>query len=93
MEPDQVYEHLENLAEQLGISIRYDDLCDPELTPTSGLCRVKGRHLYIMDRSAALSEKIRLLSKCLSRMELDGLYVAPAIRTMLKGAEEACNGK
>lgn len=93
MQPDQVYEHLENLAEQLGISIRYDDLCDPELTPTSGLCKVKGRHLYIMDRSAALCEKIRLLSQCLSRMELDGLYVVPAIRALLKEAEEAGDGK
>jgi hypothetical protein len=93
MESELVYQHLENLAEQVGISIRYDVLCDPEVGATSGLCKVKGRHLYIMDKSAGLSERIRLLSQCLSRMELDGLYVVPAIRILLKEAEGAGDGK
>jgi hypothetical protein len=93
MEPELVYQHLENLAEQVGISIRYDVLCDPEVGATSGLCKLQGRHLYIMDKSAGLSERIRLLSQCLSRMELDGLYVVPAIRILLKEAEGAGDGK
>ena len=84
MDPDLVYEHLENLAEQLGISIVYDDLGDSEVGAASGLCKVKGRNLLIMDRSTDLTERIKVLSGCLGRMELDRVYVMPAIRKLLK---------
>jgi hypothetical protein len=47
---------------------------------------VKGRYLYIMDSSTTLSERIRLLSSCLSRMDLEGRYVLPAIRKLLESA-------
>ena len=87
MEPEKTYQYLENLAEQLGISIRYEDLSDQEVPARSGLCTVKGRHLYIMDRSKSASEKIRLLTQCLCRMDLDGIYVLPAVRELL---DEAC---
>jgi len=84
MEADRLYQQLENLAEQLGISIQYDDLSRSGPPATSGLCVVKGKKLYIMDRSQSLSEKIRLLSECLSQMDLNGVYVLPAIRKLLE---------
>ena len=93
MESEKTYQHLEDLAEQLGISIRYDDLSDPELPTTSGLCKVQGRHLYIMDRSKSLSEKIRLLSQCLCRMDLDGVYILPAIRELLNAARRTTHAE
>jgi hypothetical protein len=99
MQPDQLYEHLENLARQLGILIRYDNLRDSDAPARSGLCMVKGRHLYIMDTSTTLSERIRLLSSCLSRMDFEGRYVLPAIRELLEearrggGGDEGCTGE
>ena len=99
MQPHQLYEHLENLAGQLGILIRYDNLRDSDAPVRSGLCVVKGRHLYIMDTSTTLSERIRLLSSCLSRMDFEGRYVLPAIRELLEearqggaGPDEGCAG-
>ncbi len=86
MEPEKTYQHLEDLAQQLGISIRYEDLYDPEVPATSGLCKVRGRHFYIMDRSKSLPDKIRLLSQCLCRMDLDSVYLLPAIRELLNAA-------
>ncbi|MBW1675123.1 MAG: hypothetical protein JRF30_02495 [Deltaproteobacteria bacterium] len=86
MEPEKTYQHLEDLAQQLGISIRYEDLYDPEVPATSGLCKVRGRHFYIMDRSKSLPYKIRLLSQCLCRMDLDSVYLLPAIRELLNAA-------
>ncbi|MCK4487697.1 MAG: hypothetical protein KAU38_13180 [Desulfobacterales bacterium] len=86
MEPEKTYQHLEDLAQQLGISIRYEDLYDPEVPATSGLCKVRGRHFYIMDRSKSLPDKIRLLSQSLCRMDLDSVYLLPAIRELLNAA-------
>jgi hypothetical protein len=82
--PEHLYEQLENLAKQLGISIRYEDLGDPETPATSGLCKVKGRYFYIMDKSKDLSERIRLLTQCLCRMDFEGVYVLPGIRRLLE---------
>lgn len=97
MQPHRVYEHLENLAGQLGIFIRYENLSNSDAPARSGLCMVKGRHLYIMDSSTTLSERIRLLSSCLSRMDLEGRYLLPAIRKLLESARgrepnHGCNG-
>ena len=86
MEPENIYQCLEGLAEQLGISIRYQDLYDQELHARSGLCTLRGRHVYIMDRSTSLSDRIRLLSQCLCRMDLEGVYVLPAVRELLDAA-------
>jgi hypothetical protein len=93
MEPEKTYQYLEDLAEQLGISVQYDDFSDPEVPPTSGLCKVRGHRLYIMDRSKSLSEKIRLLSQCLSCMDLDGIYVLPAIRELLNPTPSSTKGE
>jgi hypothetical protein len=88
MQPHQLYEHLENLAAKLGILIRYENLRDSDAPARSGLCMVKGRHLYIMDRSTTLPERIKLLSSCLSRMDFEGRYVLPAVRKLLEEARQ-----
>lgn len=93
MEPEKTYQHLENLAEQLDISIRYENLAGSGLTAKSGLCRIKGRYFYIMDSSKSVFEKVRLLSRCLSEMDLEGVYVVPAIRKILEAARESRKGE
>ena len=89
---EQLYERLENLAQQLGISIRYENLSASTIRVRSGLCKVKGRSLYIMDSSKALGEKIRLLKECLSQMDLEGVYVLPAVRRFLEGGDQEGTG-
>ena len=93
MQPEETYQHLENLAEKFGISVRYEDLYDPEVPMTSGLCKVAGRHFYIMDTSKSLPEKIRLLAQCLCRMDLDSVYLLPAIRDLLNAARSSLDPK
>jgi len=41
-----------------------------------------------MDTSAALPERIRLLSVCLSGMDFEGRYVLPVVRELLEEARE-----
>ncbi|MCK4389843.1 MAG: hypothetical protein KAV83_06365 [Desulfobacterales bacterium] len=84
MEPEKTYEYLEDMAEKLGISIRYENLADSVFAATSGLCKIKGRYFYLMDSSTHLTERIRLLSQCLSKMDLEGIYVVPALRQVLE---------
>jgi len=84
MKTEVLYQHLEDLLERVGISIVYDDLCDGQGRAASGLCRVKGRRVYIMDRAKDLPERISLLKQCLSEVDLDEVYVLPALREFLE---------
>ncbi|MBW2173737.1 MAG: hypothetical protein JRF64_03680 [Deltaproteobacteria bacterium] len=84
MDLEKTYQCLAELAEKLGISLRYEDLSSSDVTPNGGLCRVKGRYLFIMDTSKDLTQRIRALSQCLARMNLDGIYVIPAVRALLE---------
>jgi hypothetical protein len=83
VEPEKAYQCLEEIAEKLGISIRYEDLSSPEFTARSGLCRIKGRYFYIIDTSKGLAQRVEALSECLSQMDLEGIYIVPALRTLL----------
>ncbi|MDY6986552.1 MAG: hypothetical protein SWQ30_00690 [Thermodesulfobacteriota bacterium] len=92
MKPELLYQHLENLLEQLDITIVYDNLSDAEGKASSGLCRVKGRHVYMMDKGKALTERIRLLRECLCQVDIDKVYVLPAVREFLEKGGGMSNG-
>jgi len=85
---EKTYQCLEELAEKLSISIRYEDLSSSEFTPSGGLCRIKGRYFFIMDTSKDLTQRIGALSQCLAEMNLDGIYVMPAVRALLEPSDK-----
>lgn len=84
MESETIYEHLESIAERIGISIRCEDLSISGFPTKSGLCKIKGKTTYIMDASHTVHQKIALLAECLRQMDLEGVYVVPALRSLLK---------
>ena len=85
MDPEKIYEHLEEIAAKAGISIRYEALTGSQYGVRSGLCRIKGKNIYIMDTSQDIPERIAALSKCLAGIDLEGIYVVPAVRELLEG--------
>jgi len=78
---------LEELADRLGIPIRYEIIKD-ELTGPGGLCRVNGEFILIIDSTAAAKEKIQIMTEALRRFDLDGIYVRPALRELLEEYEK-----
>jgi hypothetical protein len=88
MNPDQAYEQLEQLANQLGITIRHENLSRGEVRAASGLCTLRGQHYYFMDTAKPLKERISLLADCLAQMDLEGVYIRPALRRFLGGRWE-----
>jgi hypothetical protein len=86
MEPEKIYQHLEEIAERLGISIRYEDLSLSGFPTKSGLCTIKGKPVYMMDASHTVHRRIDLLAECLRSMDLEGIYVVPALRSLLSSA-------
>ncbi len=87
MEETALLEHLEALAESLGVRVRYDILPEEVGFASGGLCRLKGRHVVIINKKASGAEKIRTLSRALRRFDLDAIYLKPAVRELLEGKE------
>ena len=60
-----------------------DDLRITGIKVRSGLCKVKGEYVFIMDKHKPLRKKTKLLAQCLGRMAHEDIYVVPAVRELL----------
>jgi len=74
---------LENLADQLGIRVRYEDLTDEEVSIQSGGCKVLGKTLILIEKARPPREQARILARELSRCNLEDLYLLPRVREFL----------
>jgi len=82
--PDlSLLQHLEGIARQLEIEIRYESLFDDEVSVHSGGCQVRGRHLILIDSCRSPFERARVLARELAKFELEDLYILPRIREFI----------
>jgi hypothetical protein len=84
MKPEELYQHLKDLAEKLGISVREQNLRHSGLRVRSGFCRVKGRPVYIMSKHLSVQSKNEKLAGCLNHFPHDEIYLVPAVREFLQ---------
>lgn len=77
-------QELESLAAQLGVELRYE-----ELESSGGLCRYGGKLCLIASRHLSLPGRIRLLSRELGRLPLEGVFLRPSVRELLEKGPEA----
>lgn len=76
-------QHLENIAGQLEIEVRYESLSDEEISIHSGGCRLLGRSLIIIDALLSPEGRARVLARELSKYDLEDLYILPRIRDFI----------
>jgi hypothetical protein len=93
MKPEQIYQELKDLAEKLEITVSEQNLRTAGLKVKSGLCKVKGKNLFIMDKHKSIHKKIDTLASQLAIFPHEDLYLMPAIREILekKGIQTAKN--
>jgi len=72
----------ERLAERLGIRVRYTS------GGPSGICTVKGERELFIDRELGPSERVALFVREFRGIDLEGVFVVPLIRKLLKRGEE-----
>ena len=87
MKPEQIYQDLKNLAEKLNVTVSEQNLRKPGVKVQSGLCKVKGKNIFIMDKHESINQKNILLASCLSDMHHEDIYVLPAVRKLLTKKE------
>ncbi len=83
MKSEALYQELIALAEKLQIQVSEQNLRNTGIKVQSGLCKLKGQNVFIMDKHKPLRKKAKILARCLSRMEHEEIYVVPAVRELL----------
>ena len=84
MKPDNIYQELKDLAEKLNITVAEQNLRKTGIHVNSGLCVVKGRKMFIMDKHESIHNKIEILATCLGDMQTEDIYMVPAIRELIQ---------
>ena len=83
MKPEQLYQHLKDLAEKFDISVSEANFRKVGIHIQSGFCTVNGKKRFIMDKHARIHEKIDMLAAFLATLPHETCYVIPAVREVL----------
>ncbi|MFH1673104.1 MAG: hypothetical protein ABIF87_06735 [Pseudomonadota bacterium] len=84
MEPERIYSELRSVAEKLGVVVSERNLKTTNPPTKSGICKTGGRYIVVIDKTEPFDGRIELLAACLNRMNLDNVYLTPAIRNILE---------
>ncbi len=80
---------LEELAERIGITVRYESMNGENSPGSGGLCRLKGEYILFIHSRATRREKIRVVTRALRQFDLKGIYLRPLLRELLDESEES----
>jgi hypothetical protein len=80
-------EHLEEIALRLGIELRYENLGQAGVRSDGGYCKLAGKPMIIINRRDSQRRKISILARSLNKLNLDGIFIPPAIRKLLESQE------
>jgi len=80
---DRLYQELKDLAEKLEIEVTEQNFRATGVNAVSGLCKVKGKALFLIDKHKSLQKKIQILSEFLATRPCGEIYMLPAVREHL----------
>ncbi len=83
MKPEKTYQDLKELAEKLGVTVSEQNLRSTGIKVKSGLCKVKGKNIFIIDKNISFQDKNEILASCLSKMPHEDIFIVPALREYL----------
>jgi Zn-dependent peptidase ImmA (M78 family) len=85
MDDRSLIDLLEELAEKLGVKIRYEAIRQDEdaVHVAGGLCLLRGEYVLIVNSRDTAKERIHTLAKALKHFDLDQVYLRPALRELL----------
>ena len=84
MKPEEMYQHLKELAERLNITVSIQNLRKSGVNAQSGFCIVKKQKFFILDKQKSFFEKNTLMATFLSNEIKDDIYIMPAVREFIQ---------
>lgn len=83
MNDSDVLSKLEDLADRLGVKLRYENLARGPIRANGGYCRLEDNHMILIDKNDSKRRKIKLLARSLRRFDLETVFVPPALRRII----------
>ena len=77
--------HLEELAHNLGVEVRYEPMEGDNTFSSGGMCRIRDKQVIIVNQRAATGDKLKTLVKALKSFDLTQIYLRPVLRDLLEG--------
>jgi hypothetical protein len=74
---------LEELAQRLGIKVRYETIKGSGMASLGGLVVLKGERVIIVNAKAKPKDKIQTLVRVLKQFNLEEIYIRPALRKLI----------
>ena len=78
MKIQSILQGFENLIENLSIDLRYE-----KGDFAGGLCRMPNKNVLIINSKLPVENKIKLIASELKMMELNHIYIRPALREII----------
>jgi len=89
MSSEELRRQLEEVARKLGIQVRFEVFERGPGRRGGGLCKVRGETRIVVDAGAPVLEQIAILEGALRKVDLEGVYVPPAVRARIEGGKRA----
>jgi hypothetical protein len=83
MKSDKLFQELLNITEKLNVTVKEQNLRKSGINIKSGLCKIKGKDFFILDKHLAINKKIELLADFINKQDLDDIYIVPMVRDYL----------
>lgn len=88
MDPELLWSLLRELARQLGVRVRLEALeGGDDYASRGGLCRLGANLVAFVDRRQDARGRSRQLGLALKGLDLDAVYLKPALRQFLAGLD------
>ncbi len=84
MKSAEKYRELVSVAQRLGITVREESFKTTGINAKSGLCRIHGNPVFIMDKRLKTTEKIKILAGCLKEFSIENIYIVPEVRRLIQ---------
>jgi hypothetical protein len=78
MDDDTICHHLEQLAEHLQVTVRYEPSAGK-----AGYCVLNGEPTIFIDQRLTLKQRAAALARMLCRFECEDVFLPPVVRSMI----------
>jgi len=83
MKAEQLYTHLKELSDKLGVTVEEHSFRQTGIKAKSGRCKVKDEQKFIVNKHLSLHQRNKQLIAYLKKMPYEDIYVLPVIREYL----------
>jgi hypothetical protein len=77
----RLFDELVDAARKVGIDVRVEAFGSSRAR--GGLCVLRGKRVILVDEAAPLPDRIGVLARALSKVDLEGIFLPPAVRAAI----------